>query len=128
MLFEKPSRQPVGRSLSFSVIICTHNRPRQLNECLRALSRLEDSPSDVLVVDNAPNHEETRRIALRWGARYQIEPMTGLSRARNQGALACDTELLAFLDDDAIPDPDWLSGLGREFEDERVMAVAGRIL
>jgi cellulose synthase/poly-beta-1,6-N-acetylglucosamine synthase-like glycosyltransferase len=65
---------------------------------------------------------------VRWGVRYVVEPLVGLSRARNRGARACDSEIVAFLDDDALPEPEWLSGLLREFEDPLVMAVTGRIL
>jgi O-antigen biosynthesis protein len=99
-----------------------------LDECLQAVSR-QDYPSfDVLVVDNAPGEQYAREVAARWHARYLLEPTVGLSRARNRGAFACHTEVVAFLDDDAIPDPEWLSGLAREFDDDQVVAVAGRIL
>jgi len=64
----------------------------------------------------------------RWNVRYVLEPMRGVNRARNRGARACDAEIVAFLDDEAVPEPDWLSRLVCEFEDPSVMAVAGRIL
>ena len=57
-----------------------------------------------------------------------VEPVVGLSRARNRGARTSDTEVVAFLDDDSLAEPDWLASLACEFEDPQVMAAAGRTL
>ncbi len=81
----------------------------------------------MLVVDNAPRDSRAQEVAARRGASYLLEPVPGLSRARNRGAHACDTELVAYLDDDAVPEPDWLSALACEFIDPKVMAVTGRV-
>jgi O-antigen biosynthesis protein len=111
-----------------TVVICTRERPTHLDHCLEAVMRLVYSSFDVLVVDNAPRDAQTRDVAARWGVRYVVEPAVGLSRARNQAMRECHSDVIAFLDDDALPDPEWLTGLAREFEDPRVMAVGGRIL
>lgn len=111
-----------------SVVVCTRDRPASLDQCLAALSRLDYTAYDVVVVDNAPSDQRSRDVALRWGARYLTEPAHGLSRARNYGARACRTEIIAYIDDDALPEPEWLSVLGRDFEDPQVMAVTGAIL
>jgi GT2 family glycosyltransferase len=81
-----------------------------------------------LVVDNAPSKTQAREAAECWAARYVVEPVKGLSRARNRGAVESGSDLIAYLDDDAIPEPQWLSSIARAFEDSRVMAVAGRVL
>lgn len=81
----------------------------------------------MLVVDNAPSDSRACEVAARRAACYLLEPMPGLSRARNRGARACTTDLVAYLDDDALPEPDWLSSLAREFADPNVMAVTGRV-
>jgi O-antigen biosynthesis protein len=110
-----------------TVVICTRNRPEHLERCLGAVTRLLYPWFDVLVVDNAPSDDRARGIAARWGASYVIEPVVGLSRARNRGARACQSEIVAYLDDDAVPEAAWLSSLANEFRDERVMAAAGQI-
>lgn len=110
------------------MLICTRNRPEHLEYCLAAVFCLAYPRFDVLVVDNAPSDERAREVTRRWGARYILEPLKGLSRARNRGARSCTTEIVAFIDDDAMPDPEWLTRLVTEFEDPRVMAVTGRIL
>jgi len=109
------------------VVICTRDRAAQLDQCLEATTRLNYPRFDVVVVDNAPQGGQTQEVVARHGVRYVVEPVAGLSRARNRGALACDTEIVAFLDDDALPEPDWLSALALEFRDPLVMAVAGRV-
>jgi glycosyltransferase involved in cell wall biosynthesis len=53
---------------SCSVVICTRNRPGELNECLKGVSRLLYPRFDVLVVDNAPTDPRTREVADGWGA------------------------------------------------------------
>ena len=110
-----------------SVVICTRNRPAQLDECLQAAARLDYPSFDVWVIDNAPSDSQTREIAARRGVNYVLEPVVGLNRARNRGARACAGEIVAYLDDDALAEPGWLSALVSEFEDPEVMAVAGRV-
>lgn len=111
---------------SFTVIICTRNRPEELNRCLEATMRSAYPRFDVLVVDNAPSDNRAKEVAARWRARYLLEPKPGLSRARNSGARSSNSELIAFLDDDAVPEPEWLSALADEFQDPQVMAASGR--
>src|SRR5947209_6858962 len=108
---------------SSSVVVCTRDRPDYLDRCLDALALLEYPHFDVLVVDNAPSDGRTREVAARWDTRYVQEPVAGLSRARNRGAMESSGEIVAYLDDDAIVDSGWLSGLAVEFSDSRVMAV-----
>ena len=121
------SKNPHGFVPSCTVVICTRDRPTELNRCLEAVTRLDYPRFDVLVVDNAPGEARARDVARRWDAGYLVEPVPGLSRARNHGARASQTEVVAYLDDDGIPEPDWLSRLVSEFWDPMVMAVAGRI-
>jgi glycosyltransferase involved in cell wall biosynthesis len=83
---------------------------------------------EVLVVDNSSGDERARATADRWGARYIVEPVTGLSRARNAGAHACSSAVIAYTDDDAVPDRDWLCSVMAEFRDPSVSIVTGRIL
>src|SRR5919109_5193805 len=92
-----------------TVVVCTRDRPEELKRCLAAVTRMEYSRFDVLVVDNAPMNGGAREIAAHCGARYVVEPVVGLSRARNLGSHACQSEILAYLDDDAVPERGWLT-------------------
>ena len=120
-------RNPHGFTPRCSVVISTRHRPAQLEKCLEAVARLEYPRFEVMVVDSAPSDSRAREVAERWGTGYILEPVPGASRARNRGARASISEIVASLDDDAMPEPGWLSGLVREFEDPMVMAVGGRI-
>lgn len=113
---------------SCTVVICTRDRPEALDRCLEAIAQL-DYPReiDVLVVDNAPSNDRARDSATRWGARYVVESIPGLSRARNRGARECSSELVAYLDDDCVCRPEWLAAIALEFIDPKVMAVTGKV-
>ena len=111
------------------MIVCTRGRATCLDRCLETLSRLRYPNYDVLVVDNAPSDGSAARIAERWNARYVIEPIAGLSRARNRGAQESRSEIIAYLDDDSVPAPDWLDELVTVFQaDPTTCAVTGPIL
>lgn len=110
------------------VVIPTCGRPGYLSRCLDGVRRQSHAAFDVLVVDNGSRGDAIREVARRWGARYVAEPIVGLSRARNRGARESDKEIVVYLDDDAVPQGDWLEALVREFHDPRVMAVTGRVV
>ena len=109
-----------------SVIIPTYLRASQLERCLAAVASQTYPRYDVIIVDNSDGDEETRRVAEKFDARYVHEPRRGLCKARNRGALVSAADIVAYLDDDAIPEPGWLAAFQRVLVDERVMGVAGR--
>ena len=122
------SNSPRCCTPSCTVVVCTRERPDSLNACLQALSALDYPCFEVLVVNNGRSNDATADIAARWGAHYAVEHEVGLSRARNRGARLCNTEVVAFLDDDAVPEPDWLTKLANEFRDPAVIVVTGRMI
>ncbi len=112
---------------SCSIVICTRDRPAHLEECLEAVGRQDYPHCSTLVIDNASRDDRAREVAARWGADYVVEPRPGLSQARNRGAAASECEIVAYLDDDSLPEPDWLSNLVEGFQDPSVMVVTGRV-
>lgn len=113
---------------SVSVVVPTHNRNRDLERCLDAVSRLDPPADEVIVVDSAPQGEGARALCAKWRVRYVREDRPGASRARNRGAREAGCEIVAFTDDDAAPDPGWLGNLRPEFKDPRVALVAGMVI
>lgn len=111
-----------------SVIVCTRERPDDLERCLAALARQTAGPLDVIVVDNAPRTDRTREVAARAGVAYVLEPRPGLNRARNAGLAAARSEWLAYTDDDAVPDPDWAEVLLQALAGPGVGGAAGIML
>ena len=116
-----------------SVIICTYNRSALLERALRAFRDQAPAPSaEIVVVDNNSSDdtaEVTRRYAENLRAIvpviYVHEPTQGLSRARNAGIEAARGEILAFLDDDAVPSPGWLAAVADVFSAHPDAAAAG---
>jgi glycosyltransferase involved in cell wall biosynthesis len=114
--------------LNCSVVIPTSRRPAELDRCLAAVSKQRYPAFDVIVVDNSSGDTETEQIAKKWNARYVREHKRGLCRARNRGALVSNADVIAYLDDDSVPDPEWLNGLAAEFADPEVMGVGGKTI
>jgi hypothetical protein len=112
-----------------SLVICTRDRPQDLQRCLASLRSLTLRPQQILVVDNSPETEATRHLVLNEaGIEYVPEAQPGLSRARNAGIAHSRGEIVVFTDDDVVVHPDWLLDLLQGFEDPHVMAVTGPVL
>lgn len=105
------------------ICVCTYRRPEGLARLLEALTRIDRPEAELhlVVVDNACE-PQTRALCedalprLRMRLRCVEEPRRGVTFARNRAvdeALALRADFLAFLDDDDVPDPDWLVALLR---------------
>jgi GT2 family glycosyltransferase len=120
-----------GSSPTVTVAVCTRNRTADLERCLTALLAVNYPCLDMLVVDNAPADDATARlIAGRFAdVRYVLEPRPGLDWARNRALLHCQSEILAFADDDVMVDAGWVAALAAVFAaDPEVMAVTGLVV
>jgi cellulose synthase/poly-beta-1,6-N-acetylglucosamine synthase-like glycosyltransferase len=117
---------PRPQAPTCSVVICTRDRPAQLERCLAEIFDQTLKPIEVIVVDNAPVNGSSEDVARRWQAKYIMEPRIGLSRSRNRGLREARGEVVAYIDDDASPNRDWLEKLVLAFGDLRVMAAGGR--
>lgn len=112
-----------------TVAVCTRDRPEDLDRCLTALLSLASIGQELLVIDNAPAGERSRMIVDRHtGVRYVREERPGLDIARNRALREARGEIVAFCDDDAVPDPYWLAALMRNFDGPRTLCVTGLTL
>jgi glycosyltransferase involved in cell wall biosynthesis len=112
-----------------SVIVCTRFRPESLKRTLDALLRLDYPKYEIIVVDNCPPNGMTGELLKNYPmVHYLIEPRAGTNRARNMGIEKAEGEIIAFIDDDAVPDPRWLRGIAAGFSDSNVGCVTGLIL
>jgi O-antigen biosynthesis protein len=96
-----------GPWASASVVVCTHNGQQTLDECLARVEALSYPDFEVIVISDGSS-DASAQIARAHGARLLETPHRGLANARNVGIAAARGEIVAFLDDDAFPDPDWL--------------------
>ena len=110
-----------------TLAICTRNRPDELNTCLDAIALLNPRPDEILVVDNSEGDPAIENVACRHSVRYVVEPATGLSRARNRALAESTCEIVAYMDDDALPSHDWLEQILAPFADPRVASASGPV-
>jgi GT2 family glycosyltransferase len=118
---------PVGRA---TVAVITRDRPEDLATCLTALLSMPDDGQEMVVVDNCPATDATRDLVARYGdrVRYVRETTPGASAARNRALREARHAIVAFSDDDAVPDSEWLRALTRNFSDRRVLCTTGLIM
>jgi len=126
---DRPGDPPDAPLPSATVAVCTRDRPEDLRACLEALGRLADDGQEILVVDNCPASDAAERLAAGWPrVRYLREDRPGLDVARNRALREARSEVVAFTDDDATPDPGWLRALLAGFADPQVLCVTGLTL
>lgn len=113
---------------SVTVAVCTRGRPELLAGCLDRLQSVLRSGQHALVVHNAVADDGSEAVLRRAGVPWVREPCPGLDRARNRALHEASTEVVAFLDDDARPEPDWLAELVAPFADPEVWCTTGRVL
>lgn len=111
-----------------SVIINTHNRAYHLKRLLDCLTRQTYDEFEVIVV-NGPSTDHTEQVLKDYGEAIRVEtcPEVNLCMSRNIGVRAAAGEIVAFIDDDAVPGgPAWLEELCKPFRDRTVGAVGGQ--
>lgn len=111
-----------------SVIVCSHDGARTIGACLEALQRQTiRHRAQVIVVDDG-SADRTADVARSHGVDIAMhEHNQGLSAARNTGLAMATAPVVAFTDDDCIPDPRWLEALAAAHEDPRAIAVGGPV-
>ena len=113
-----------------TVAVCTRDRAEQLKDCLSSLTKLAYNNIEVLVIDNAPETDETKKLVqeLFPDFRYVLEVRPGLDWARNRAIEEANGEIIAYTDDDVVVDPLWVDALEKVFQnDTGVMAVTGLV-
>ncbi len=111
-----------------SVIVNTDGRAASLATCLESLRYLRYPNFEVVVVAG-PTRDGTHELCAGYGAqiRYGECPERNLSMSRNLSIQISSGEIVAFLDDDSVPEPEWLDDVVPAFRDADV-AVAGGFL
>jgi GT2 family glycosyltransferase len=107
-----------------SVVVCTYNGAATLPECLQGATSVRYPDYEVIVVDDGST-DASAAIATEHDVKLIRTPNRGLSAARNAGLAAAEGEIVAYLDDDARPDPDWLTFLAAGFADSDHAGIGG---
>jgi len=113
--------------MKFSVIINTYNRLSSLPTTLNALRLLRYRDVEVVVVDGPSDDGTWDYLVTAWGERIKLCkcPEANLSKSRNVGIQNASGDIVCFIDDDGIPEPDWLDQLATAYSDPRAGAVGG---
>ena len=109
-----------------TVVINTCNRATSLETTLQALRYQTFDDFEVVVV-NGPSTDGTPALLERWAEAVRVEqcPEAHLAKSRNIGVAAARGEIVAFIDDDAIPEPNWLAHIVAGYDAEGVGGVGG---
>ena len=122
--FDGPVVPAAAVEPEISVVVCTYNGAATLADCLDGVTALNYPRYEVIVVVDGST-DASADIARTFGVRVICTDNRGLSAARNTGLHAALGEIVAYIDDDARPDADWLTHIARGFEDGTVAAVGG---
>ena len=109
-----------------SVVINTYNRAASLQHTLLAMPR-QNYPSFEVIVVNGPSTDHTAEVLKRHAANIRVGSCSerNLSISRNVGIEMARGDFVAFIDDDAVPDEDWLVDAIAAFDSDEVAGVGG---
>ncbi|RVT97294.1 glycosyltransferase [Mucilaginibacter limnophilus] len=119
-----------------SVVIPTYRRPQLLSKCLKALllQKFDKSRYEIIVVSDGPD-EQTKQIFNDWvGYDFPIMrylPMAekkGPAAARNHGWRNARGRIIAFTDDDCLPDMYWLNEIVNHCHPDENVALTGKVI
>lgn len=124
------------RDTTVSIVVCTYNRRKMLDECLESLLN-QSYPKDkyeVIIIDSSEDLTDNlkrnyvKRASIH-GIRlkYFYQKPSGLASARNLGIKKADGEIVCFTDDDCLADHRWIEKLVEGFDNEKVGGCGGRI-
>jgi GT2 family glycosyltransferase len=128
---DAPSPVGLDRSgaLTTSVVVVTYERPTFVRRCLEQLLSQTVQPIEIIVVDSSASDRTARLVAEEFpSVQFAVCPagVGATATARNIGYRLASGEVLAFVDDDAFAEPDWLERLLPFYEDPTVGGVGGR--
>jgi GT2 family glycosyltransferase len=123
-----------GRRLCITVAVSTMNRPVELRRCVDAILAGSQLPAELLIVDQSSDDRTAEMIAgAGWGQRVALRHVRctprGLAASRNAATEHASRPIIAFTDDDCVPDAGWLAAIATAFGGpDRPDVVTGRVL
>lgn len=112
--------------LPASVIVATFNRSKKLKRCLNALLKLNYPKYEIIVVNDAST-DDTKDVLKKYGNRIRVinhKKNKGTAATKKTGILSSKYPLVAIMDDDCIPDKDWLFNLVKRVDIKNKIAGA----
>jgi len=112
-------------AIPVSVVVVSRGRPHDLRRCLLGLSQLVYPAFEIVVVADTAGLQGVKAAGLFGAVKTVAFDTPNISTARNLGIAQAAGEIIAFLDDDAVPEPTWLSYLIAPFDDPALAAAGG---
>ncbi len=119
-----------GNHREISVIMCAYTQERwlDLQQAIESINDQTIQPNEViLVIDHNPELLKAAQATFRGVNVIENSGVKGLSAARNSGLARSTGEIVAFIDEDAIADANWLETLLHSYDDPGVMGVGGEV-
>jgi len=113
-----------------SVVICTHNRPECLKKCVDSILGQTILPKDIVIIDDGCLDGSSiqagcsaKNVKLKYY--WKDRGLQGLTISRNIGVRMTEGEIIVFLDDDVVLDPEYLSEIVHVFTDDVNSEIGG---
>ncbi|GGX40192.1 hypothetical protein GCM10007385_04390 [Tateyamaria omphalii] len=108
-----------------SVVVVSRDRPIALSRCLTGLSQLQYSKFEIVVVADPAGCRAVQAGPFTDQVKLVEFDRPNISEARNLGISHAAGDIVAFIDDDAVPEPSWLHYLIAPTDRPNVAAVGG---
>ncbi|MCI0603021.1 glycosyltransferase [bacterium] len=122
--FSENLLEPADPAPMFSVVVCSYNGSKTIEQCLASLTKLKYPNYETIVLDDGST-DSTAAIASKYPVRLIRTKNQGLSSARNCGMKEAKGEIIAYIDDDAYADPHWLNYLAIAFQETNYCCIGG---
>jgi GT2 family glycosyltransferase len=113
---------------SIGVLIASYRRPVPLVTCLESLAQQIHPPHEVIVVlrnDDSEARQAISNLTTPFHLKIVFTNVPGTVAARNAGLDACTSDVLAILDDDTKPHPEWLNRVLARFQEDPTLGGLG---
>ncbi len=128
-VYKTPLPPRLPRYPKVSVVICSYNADRTMDQCLASFEHLNYPNFEVIVVNDG-SKDRTLEISESYARKYAFlkivsQENKGLSVARNVGMEQATGEIVAYTDSDCVVDPDWLTYLVAKMLASDLAAIGG---
>lgn len=117
--------------MNITVCIITRNRLESLALAISSVEKQRKKACEIIVVDNSTSNDTESYIARNYPGIVYIRCGSGLAGQpvmRNMAIKVAKGEVIAFIDDDGYPEPEWLDAILECYMDPKVGAAGGRII
>ena len=111
-----------------SVVVVSRDRPDALMRCITGLTQVQYDPFEIVIVADPGGIAAVKTMDCAGDLKLVTFDQANISAARNAGINVAAGDIIAFVDDDAVPEPTWLHYLTAPFEHSNVAAAGGFVI